>query len=156
MLLALPGSCGLFSQMQDALRHVNGKQVTLTRGVHEALADFQWLADDMVSRFTRLLELVPLTPTLDGYHNSSGRMCGGVVLPGPSAVPRFLQKHPSAALPSKDKLTAHPIVWRVLYPQDVVDHLGTYKNPWGGINNSDLELARGVFQHCCAADCYEV
>ena len=77
--------------MQEALRHVNGKRVTLTQGVHEALADFQWLAEDMASRPTRLFELVPLTPTLYGYHDSSGRMCGGMVLPGPSAVPRVLQ-----------------------------------------------------------------
>ena len=40
MLLALPGSRGLFSQVQEALRHVNDKWVMLTRGVHEALADF--------------------------------------------------------------------------------------------------------------------
>ena len=85
--ITLPGSRGLFSQMQEALRHVNGKRVTLTWGVHEALAYFQWLAEDMASRPTRLFELVPITPTLDGYHDSSGRMCGGVVLPGPSAVP---------------------------------------------------------------------
>ena len=141
MLLALPGSRGLFSQMQEALRHVNGKRVTLTRGVHEAFTYFQWLAEDMASRPTRLFELVPLTPTLTGYHNSSGRMWVGVVIPGPSAVPRVIQKQPSAALPSKDKLTVHPIVWRVPYPQDIVDRLVTYKNPGGDINNSDLELA---------------
>ena len=40
MLLALPGSRGLFSQMKEALRHIKGKRVTLTRGVHEALAGF--------------------------------------------------------------------------------------------------------------------
>ena len=78
------------------------------------------------------------------------------MLPGPSAVPRVLQEQPSAALPSKDKLAAHPIVWRVTYIQDVVDRLFTYKNPGGDINNSDLELAGGVLQHCCAADCYDV
>ena len=117
--------------MQEALRHVNRKRFTLTRGVHEALAGFQWLAKDMASLPTRSFELVPLTPTLDGYHNSSGRMCGGVVLPGPSAVPRVLQKQPSAALLSKNKLAANPIVWRVPYPQDVVDRLVTYKNPGG-------------------------
>ena len=33
MLLALPGSRGIFSQMQESLRHANGKQVTLTWGV---------------------------------------------------------------------------------------------------------------------------
>ena len=101
----------------------------------------------MASRPKRLFELVPLTPTLDGYHDSSGRMCGGVVLPGPSAAPRVLQKHPIADLPSKDKLTAHPIVWSVPYPQDVVDRLVTYKTPGGDINNSDLELAGVFFQH---------
>ena len=46
MSLALPGSCGLFSHMQEALLHVNGKRVTLTRGVHEALEGFQWLAEE--------------------------------------------------------------------------------------------------------------
>ena len=81
---------------------------------------------------------MPLTPTLDGYHDSSGRMCGGVVLPGPSAVHRVLQKQPSTALPSKEKLAAHPIVWRVPYPQDIVDRLVTYKNPGDDIINSDL------------------
>ena len=85
----------------------------------------------MASRPTRLFKLVPLTPTLDGYHDYSGILCGGVVLPRPSAVPLVLQKQPSAALPSKDKLAAHPIVWRVTYPQDVVDPLVTYKNPGG-------------------------
>ena len=111
---------------------------------------------DMAEGPTRLFELVPLTPTLDGYHDSSGRMCGGVVLPGPSAVPRVLQKHPSASLPSKEELAAHPIVWRVPYPQDIVNRLVTYKNPGGDINNSDLELAVGVFQHCYAVDSYDV
>ena len=129
MSLALPGSRGLFGQMKEAIRHVNGKRDTLTRGVHEALADFQWLAEDMASRPTLLFELVPLTRTPDGYHDSYGRMCGGVVLPGPSAFPRVLQKQSSAALPSKDKLAAHPIVWRVPYPQDIFDRLVTYKNP---------------------------
>ena len=71
----------------------------------------------MASRPTCLLELVSLTPTLDGYHDSSGRMFGVVVLPGPSDVPRVLQKQPSDALLSKNKLAAQPIVWCVPYPR---------------------------------------
>ena len=78
------------------------------------------------------------------------------MLPGPSASPSVLQKQPSAALPSKDKLAAHPIVWRIPYPPDIVDLLVTYKNPGGDINNSDLELTGVVFQHFCAADYYNV
>ena len=89
MLLALPGSRGLFSQMQEALSHVKGKWVTLTRDMHGLLAGFQWLAEDMASLPTRLFKLVPLTPSLDGYQKSSGRMCGGVVLPGPSSAPPY-------------------------------------------------------------------
>ena len=144
MLLALPGSRGLFSQMQEALRHVNGKRVMLAQVVHEALADFQWLAEDMASRPTRLFELVPLTPTLNGYHESSGRMCGGVVLPVPSAFPCVLQKQPSAVLPSREKLAAHPIVWRVPYPQDIVNRLVTYKIP-GVTSTTRTWSSREVF-----------
>ena len=39
--IALLGSRGLFSQMKEALCHVKGKRVTLYKGIHEALADFQ-------------------------------------------------------------------------------------------------------------------
>ena len=61
------------------------------------------------------------------------------------AVMTLLQKHPSSAMLSKEKLAVHPIVWRVPYPQDIVDRLVTYKNSGGDINNLDLELAGGVF-----------
>ena len=44
MTIALPGSRGLFIHMQEALHHVDGKRVTLTRGFHQALMDFQCLA----------------------------------------------------------------------------------------------------------------
>ena len=81
MALALPRARGLFSQMQEALCHVKGKRVTLSPGVHEALYYFKWLADDVSKRPTRMYELVPLRPTVDSYHDASGYMCGGVVLP---------------------------------------------------------------------------
>ena len=54
MALALLGARGLFSHMQEALCHVNEKRVTLTQGVHAALSDFQWLAEDLVNRPTCL------------------------------------------------------------------------------------------------------
>ena len=47
MALALSSSGGLFMHMQENLLHVNDKRVTLTRGVHAALSDFRWLADDL-------------------------------------------------------------------------------------------------------------
>ena len=88
MALSLPGARGILSQMKEALCHVKGKRVTLSPGVHKALDDFKWLAEDVAKRPTRMYELVPLLPTVDGYHGASGYMCGGVVLPGPTATPR--------------------------------------------------------------------
>ena len=38
----------------------------------------------------RLWELIPLTPTVNGYHNAYIYMCGGIVLPVPSTVPCIL------------------------------------------------------------------
>ena len=59
MVLALPGARGLFSQTQEALCHVKGKRVTLFTGVHEALDDFKWLAEDVAKGFLRLAEQSP-------------------------------------------------------------------------------------------------
>ena len=156
MTLALPGARGLFSQMQEALRHVKGKRVALSKGVHEALADFRWLASDLAQRPTRLYELVPLRPTVDGYHDASGYMCGGVVLPGPTAVPRTLPPQPSAARPAQGEPAAHPIVWRASFPPDIVQALVSWTNPTGTVNNSDLELAGGIIHHDCVAQCFDV
>ena len=72
--LSLPGARVLFSQIQQALCHVKGKRVTLSPGVHDALDDFKWLAEDVAKRPTRMYELVPLRPTVDGYHDTSGYM----------------------------------------------------------------------------------
>ena len=100
MELALPGARGVLSQMQEALCHVKGKRVTISTGVHEALEDFKWLAEDVANRPTRMYELVPLQPTVDGYHDASGYMCRGVVLPGPTTTPQEFPPQPSTARPS--------------------------------------------------------
>ena len=76
MALALPRDSGFFIQMQEALCHVKGKIVALSTGVHEALEDFKWLDEDVANRPTCMYELFPLQPTVDGYHNASGYMCG--------------------------------------------------------------------------------
>ena len=63
-------------------------------------------------RPTRLYELVPLHTTLDGYHDAPRYICGGEVLPGPTAVPWTLQLHLSAANKTLEPTEAHPIVWQ--------------------------------------------
>ena len=47
MDIALPGIRGILIHMQESLSHVDSKRVALTRGVHQALVDFQWLAEDL-------------------------------------------------------------------------------------------------------------
>ena len=156
MALALPGAPGIFSQMQEALCHVKSKRVTLPPGVHDALDDFKWLAEDVAKRPTRMYELVPLRPTVDGYHDASGYMCAGVVIPGPTATPRTFPPQPSAARPSPNPTGAHPIFWRMTSPKDIVESLVSWKNPQGTVNNSELELSGGVVYSDCVAQCFVV
>ena len=63
MSVALPGAGGLFSEMQDALRHSDKHSVRLNRLIFSALADFRSIADNLSTRPTRLMELVPLAPS---------------------------------------------------------------------------------------------
>ena len=136
MALSLHGPRGMFSKMQEDLCHFKGKRVTLSTGVHEALAEFLWLAEDVENRPTCMYELVLLRPTVDGYHDASGYMCGGMVLPGPTAIPWSLLPQPSSMPPSPKPNRAHPIVWCMPFPKDILDSLISCTNPQGTVNNS--------------------
>ena len=151
MAVALPGSRGLFSQMQEALFHVKVKRVMLSKGIHEALADFCWLFEDVSNLPTHIYELVPLQPTVDGYHNASAYMCGSMVLPGPTDIPRILPPQPSAERPSPKPIAAHPIVWWKPFLKDIVDSLVSWTKPQGTVNNSELELVGGIIHSDCVA-----
>ena len=97
-----------------------------------------------------------LKPRLDVYHEAYGYMCGEVVLPGPTTVPRTLQPHPSAAKATSDPTGAHPIVWRVLFPKDVAASMVSWGKLTDKVTNSNLELAGSVIHHACMADYYDV
>ena len=58
--IALPITRGLFRYMQKTLLHVEGKRVTLIKGVYQDLANFCWLKEDLGRHPTRLYELVRL------------------------------------------------------------------------------------------------
>ena len=93
--------------MQEILCHIEGKRVALTRGIHQALTYFRCLVEDRSKLPTRLNELVPLQTMLDGYHEASGYMCGGGVLPGSTDLTRTPQLQPSAADTSMVLTGAH-------------------------------------------------
>jgi hypothetical protein len=135
MALALPGARSMFSHMQHALSTSQGTRIALRKGVHEALNDFRWMFNDITSRPTRIQELIPLSTSALGFHDSSGSAVGGVWFPHQSLHPR---KYPNT-IPSH-----RPIVWRFQWPSDIVNNLVTSTNPSGSISISDLELAGGL------------
>jgi hypothetical protein len=134
MSIALPGSRNMFGRLQKALSFQHKSRVTLNKGVHQALDDFRWLAQDLTSRPTRIQEVVPLPPVAEGDHDASGGGAGGIWFPSNTAVPRG------------DSKPGVPVVWRLEWPRWVMDCLVTAENPTGSITNSDLELAGGLLQ----------
>ena len=131
MSLALPGARHLFSHMQHAMSSKLKGRVALNKGVHGALEDFRWMLKDIESRQTRIAELVPLLPSAEGHHDASGLGAGGVWFP-------------SEHLVAREGFENKPIVWRIKWPQYIIDRLVTSENPDGTISNSDLELAGGL------------
>lgn len=145
MSLALPGSRHLFSQMQNALSTGTKTRIALKRGVHQALDDFRWLHANISERPTRIAELIPLTPQALGFHDASGSQgAGGVWFPTPELVPR------------QGVDANEPLLWRLPWPQDLIDKLVSDDNPSGSITSADFELAGGLLQLDAIAHCYDV
>ena len=121
----------MFSHMQHALQTKLKTRVSLRKGVHDALDDFRWMLANIQERPTRIAELVPLLSSAEGHHDASGDGAGGIWFPAPHLEPR--EGYKSA-----------PVIWRLRWPQEVIDRLVTSDNPNGDITNSDLELAGGL------------
>jgi hypothetical protein len=144
MALAIPGAWGLFCSLQEALCHKlsDGTRVKLGRHVHACLQDFRWLAEELGTRPTSMLEVVPSTnPGTRGACDASNMGMGGVHF-----------------IPQMDG-TMKPYLWRSPFPAKVTRQLVSTDNPEGRINNSDLKLAGSVGQHdilCQLADVADV
>ena len=76
------------------------------------------------------------------------------MLPGPISIPRKLSPQPSDVQTSRNPNGAHPIVWRMPFPKDILDSLVSWTNPQETINNSELELSGGVVHSDCVAQCF--
>ena len=137
MAMAMPGARNMFGRLQNALDKTSKTRVALDKGVHQALDDFRWLADDISGRPTRIAELVPLAPSAEGHHDaagSAGTGAGGVWFPSDTLQPR------------KGWKAGVPVVWRYQWPECITSRLVCDSNPNGTITNSDLELGGGLFQ----------
>jgi hypothetical protein len=138
MTLAVPGSKGCFSFLQEALKP-GANRIKITQRVRDQLTDFLWLARDVCNRPTHLAEVVPTPPTYVGAMDAAKAGMGGVWFPpGPPA--------PMAILPPKEDQLSHPILWRYPFPTTVQAEVVSSSHPTGTITNSDLELA-GTLAH---------
>ena len=144
MAVALPGARNMFSRLQRSLASRHKGRIALNKGTHQALDDFRWLAKDISARPTRIAELVPLDPILEGHHDAAGSTgAGGVWFPGENAIVR-------------EGYSANtPVMWRFQWPQAILDRVVTESNPTGTITNSDLELAGGLLHLDCAAQVFD-
>jgi len=125
MMMALPGSRGLFSTLQEAFSHrEKHNRLRLNTATHDFLDDFRWLAQDLTGRPTRIQELVPQPPTYIGSCDASGQGMGGVWFPP--------NRHATALL------------WRAPFPLAVQRDLVSASNLTGKITNSDLELLGAI------------
>ena len=108
MALALPGARGLFGAMQHAITQTkSSNRISLTKNTHQAIDDFRTLAAEVVSRPTRIAELIPLRPSVVGTHDASGLGAGGVFFASPHIARRAepLTLPPQNIIPDKDPAT---------------------------------------------------
>ena len=129
MAIAVPGSRGLFSTLQEAFRHPepDGNRLRLHKHVHDFLEDWRWLAASITTRPTRIAEIIAnQQPHILGATDAAKAGMGGVI---------FADED----LP--------PLLWREPFPEHVQSRLVSFSNPTGTITNSDLELAGTIAQH---------
>ena len=133
MVLAIPGSRGMFSTLQTAFQHPDhtGRRLRLSTTVHDFLDDLRWLAAELGNRPTRIAETMATAPSSVGACDAAGTGMGGVIF-----------------LPSANHASPyHSILWREPFPVAIQRELQSDRNPTGSVTNSDLELAGTIAQH---------
>jgi hypothetical protein len=138
MSIAIPGSRGCFSFLQEALKP-GAKRIKISNQVRHQLQDFLWLAKDVCDRPTHIAEVVPTPPTYYGAMDAAKAGMGGVWFPPGPPEPLALQPPRSSRLPA-------PTLWRQRFSRNIQDLVVSSDNPSGTITNSDLELA-GTIAH---------
>ena len=138
MSLAVPGSAGCFSFLQEALKP-GAKRIPLSPAVKDQLRDLLWLAQNLAKRPTHLAEVVPTPPTYVGAVDAAKEGMGGVWFNMPDQLPLSIQ-------PKKMDRLSGPVLWRARFPPAIQDRLVSQDNPAGSVTNSDLELA-GTIGH---------
>jgi hypothetical protein len=134
MVLAIPGGRGLFSILQTGFRYSDRSRIRLDKAMRAQLDDFETLAHEVISRPTRLGEIVPDALSAIGACDASGHGMGGVA---------FAPNHP-------------PLVWRAMFPSGIQHQLISGSNPTGDLTNSDFELVSVLAQQDVMAQHFDL
>ena len=131
MAIAIPGSRGLFSLLQEALQRAGpeASRVPVSPAVHDVLDDFRLLATTLDERPTRIAELFPTTPTIIGACDASSAGMGGVFF-APAADGAII-----------------PFLWRKAFPHAISANLVSHDNPSGSITNGNLKPCGDLCHH---------
>ena len=70
MSIGIPGSRGLFSLLQEGLRHSDRYRIRITTQMRDMLEDFEHLTQSLASRPTEIAEIVPDHPVAVGTHDA--------------------------------------------------------------------------------------
>jgi hypothetical protein len=99
---------------------------------------------NIATRPTQIVEVIPLSPIAEGHHHASGSGAGGIWF------------HCSTVTARGNLSSSHPIVWHFPWPECVMSRLVTDSNPRSTITNSDLELAGGLIHLNAIANCFDI
>ena len=122
---AMPAGWGLFSPISMAMAG-SPKKIFIRGILKETLKDWRTVIKQLGKIPTHVMQLVATYPDFLGYSDACGTGVGGVWMGITEDIGY--------------------IVWRMEWPQDIIDELCTSSNPKGRLTMNDLELAGVVLE----------
>jgi hypothetical protein len=129
MTLDFPSASGLFSTLQQTLRHTSQCQIRLTPVVHDVLDNFRVLVLNLSDCPIHITKLLQKSHSTIDTSDASRAGLGGV---------HFI------LLPDG---TIQPILWRRPLPSSIADCPVTGNNPSDTINMNDFEIDVSMLHH---------
>ena len=123
--LALPGGWGLFSEIQKSMAG-SPKFISITDELRECFRDFKCIIKHVAKVPTHVLQLVHIQPDFLGYSDACKHGAGGVWMGVTEDIGY--------------------VVWRLQWPEDIVNNMVSWNNPNGKYTINDLELAGVVLE----------
>ena len=126
MAISLPEARNMFGRLKNEITPKSKSRVYLSKGSHQALDDFQWIAQDLTSCPTHIVKNISLSHLAEGHRDASGKDSGGVWFPGDIIQP---QEGWHANITD---------LWHVEWPEYITRLLVLSDKTTGTITKSDL------------------